>query len=160
MDMIDLCESLSDHLKHPLAEGFLYAKWKSLKNAYLLNCLCYGIFIGAFNGLINCEATISGYDKSGLNGLCEAISLFVLRYCATVCGAVYLTVREIIQFKSLRKKFDYLTFDNALDWAIILLVYTYVISIWINTHTGLICNLHFDFSGDIGAKIYIKYMKH
>ena len=137
LDMIDLCESSYNHLEHPLAEGFLYAKWHSLRNAYMLNCLCYVLFITVISGLIQCKATISGYDKSGLNGQCEGWSFnFSLYYCITVCGAVYLTVREIVQFKSLRKKFDYLTFDNALDWAIILLVYTYLISIWINTHTG------------------------
>ena len=127
MDMIDLCESLSNLLKHPLAEAFLYAKWKSLITAYFLDYMCYYIFLIFFNGLIYCEATFSGYDKSGNNGWCEALyspGSFILGYCTTVCGTVYLTVREIIQFWSLRKKCNSLTFDNALDWAVIILVYT------------------------------------
>jgi hypothetical protein len=152
MDMIDLCESLSDLLKHPLAEAFLYAKWKSLRLAYLLNYTCYSIFLIFISGFIKCEVTISGYDKSGNNGWCEALyspGSFIFGYCTTVCGAVYLTVREIIQFWSLRKKYNSLTFDNALDWAVILLVYTYLITIWIDTLIGLICNHNFNFSGNI-----------
>ena len=153
--MIDLCESLVDLLKHPLAEAFLYAKWKTLRLAYLLNYTCYSIFLIFISGFIKCEVTISGYDKSGNNGWCEALyspGSFIFGYCTTVCGAVYLTVREIIQFWSLRKKCNSLTFDNALDWAVILLVYTYLITIWIDTHIGLICNHNFNFSGNIEGK--------
>ena len=101
MDMIDLCESLVDLLKHPLAEAFLYAKWKTLTLAYLLNYMCYSIFLIFISGFIKCEVTISGYNKSGNNGWCEALyspGSFIFGYCTRVCGAVYLTVREIIQF--------------------------------------------------------------
>ena len=131
MDMIGLCESLSNLLKHPLAEAFLYAKWKSLRTAYFLDYVCYYIFLIFFNGLIFCEATVSGYDKSGNDGMCDP-GYFIFGYCFTVCGNVYLTLREIIQFWMLKKKLDYFKVDNALDWAVIIPVYIYLISIWID----------------------------
>ena len=116
--------------------------------AYLLNYTCYSIFLIFISGFIKCEVTNSDYDKSGNIGWCE-VDLSSLDTVPLFCGAVYLTVREMIQFWSLRKKFNSLTFDNALDWAVILLVYTYLITIWINTHIGLICNHNFNFSGHI-----------
>ena len=71
MDMIDLCESLSNLLKHPLAEAFLYAKWKSLRTAYFLDYVCYYIFLIFFNGLIYCEATL----RSQIEG-CTRLLIF------------------------------------------------------------------------------------
>ena len=68
MEMIDLCESFPDRLKHPLIEAYVYAKWSSLRLAYIVNFTCHYCFLIFF----------VGYDKIGNKKVYDQNHLFGL----------------------------------------------------------------------------------
>merc|ERR1719341_1561934 len=108
-------ESHNHLLNHPLVATFLHIKWQKVKYTwylYMLSTVMFYFLIFLYMFCFRKNLIV----KDIIN---QETNVLTMKLVITILGTI-LMIREIIQFNNL--KIDYLkSFDNYLDWAILIL---------------------------------------
>ena len=102
-------------LKHPLIEAFLSAKWLFMRKYYIANVILVMFFMSIFTLMVQCKAT--GENQCFSHHQHE---LFCFGYAVTCFKVCYLIGKELMHIFALTNKSDYITWDNLMDWAVII----------------------------------------
>ena len=120
-------------LRHPLLEAFLHAKWMSIRKYYVGNLFLYLFCLCVFTFLIQSKLQPNKNSKDFF----DQNGTFVFGYIVTVCNFVYLFFREISQLLTMERRKEYIRLENAMDWAVIITTFIYLITIWFDTRLAL-----------------------